>query len=775
MRDLRRTAFGGLLTMASVSACAATYNSLPAPAASYSEKQEYELYLGLAVNGNVLASAVPVKVIAGHYWVAASVLRQSHIPLQTNDALVDVTALPSVKVEYDQPGQMLNLRVPDNWLPEQHIGGTAGQNYQAAISSPGILFNYDAYSLFSSSGTLTTSTYTETRLFGPAGILSNNAVIRQNWSSTGYEQQGYMRYDTLWKYSDSERMISYQAGDVASNALTWSSSVRMGGIRVSRNFSIRPDLVTYPLLNLSGSAAVPSSVDLFINGYKTSSSQINSGPYTLTNVPWISGAGEATVVTTDALGRQVSTSIPFYVSNTLLREGLSDFDFTAGALRNNYGVKNADYGSGAVSGIYRYGLNNWLTLSAHTEDRKGLTNAGIGGDIGVGNLGTLSLSTSASRSEGNGNQFTAGYSYYGNSWGVNYQHIQRSANYDNLSTYGSVTALSRQSDQATLSLSPWGRVLGSFSIGYFDIKAQDNSHTRLMNLSWSRSLLKSSSFSLSVNRDLQENSYASMLQVIIPFDSQSSVQLSGQRSSSGQWGENISVSRSAPAEGGLGWNLAHSVGGANYSQADLTWINRVSTLSGGYYGSRDDHHSWFEATGSVVLMDNSLFFARQINDAFIVVSTSNYPNIAVNYENRKVGVTDKNGHLLIPWATAWYPGKVTLDTLPLPTDTEAVTVEKRIAVREGSGALVDFPVNRFRSATITFVDAQGQPLPVGTPVEEIFSQQHSLVGYDGVAWFSHLTRKNKVTINAGGLRCSVQFELPESTPVPQRIGPVSCH
>ena len=583
-----------------------------------------------------------------------------------------------------------------------------------------------------------------------------------------------MRYDTLWKYSDSEQMISYQAGDVVSNALTWSSSVRMGGLRLSRNFSVRPDLVTYPLLNLSGSAAVPSSVDLFINGYKTSSAQINGGPYTLTNVPWISGAGEATVVTTDALGRQVSTSIPFYVSNTLLREGLSDFDFTLGALRNNYGIKSADYGAGALSAIYRYGVNNWLTLSTHTEDRKGLTNAGIGSDIGVGNLGTLSLSTSASRGDGSGNQLTAGYSYYASSWGVNYQHIRRSADYNNLSTYGSVAALSRQSDQATLSLSPWDRALGSFSIGYFDIKAEDNSHTRLMNLSWSRSLWQSSSLNLSVNRDLQDNSYASMLQIIIPFDSQSSVQLSGQRSSSGQWGENINVSRSAPAEGGLGWNLAHSIGGNNYSQADLTWTNRVSTLSGGYYGSRDDHHSWFEAAGSVVLMDNSLFFARQINDAFIVVSTGNYPNIAVNYENRKVGVTDKNGHLLIPWASAWYPGKVTLDTLPLPTDTEAVTVEKRIAVREGSGALVDFPVNRVRSATLIFVDAQGQPLPVGTPVEEVNSQQRALVGYDGVVWFSHLGRINEVKINAGELRCSIPFELPETTPVPQRIGPVSC-
>ena len=120
-------------------------------------------------------------------------------------------------------------------------------------------------------------------------------------------------------------------------------------------------------------------------------------------------------------------------------------------------------------------------------------------------------------------------------------------------SYGSTATLSRQSDQATLSLSPWGRTLGSFSIGYFDIKAEDNSRTRLLNLSWSRGLWLSSSLSLSVNRDLHEGSYASMLQVIIPFDSQTSVQLSGQRASAGQWGENISVSRSAPAEGGLGW------------------------------------------------------------------------------------------------------------------------------------------------------------------------------------------------------------------------------
>lgn len=773
MRLLAGTATGGLLAIASSTSHAATYDSLPAPMASFSPKLEYVLYLGLSVNGNTLAGTVPVKVSNDRYWVSASVLRQAYIPLPEGETLVDVSQIPSVQFEYDQAGQMLKLKVPDSWLPEQRIDNTGEQNYHRPLSTPGLLFNYDSYSLVSSDNSKTTSTSTETRFFGAAGTFSNFAVIRQNWSSGNAEQQGYIRYDTQWKYSDTERMLSYQAGDVVSDALTWSSSVRLGGLRFSRNFSVRPDLVTYPLLNLSGSAEVPSSVDLFINGYKASSTQINSGPYTLTNVPFISGAGEATVVTTDALGRQVTTSVPFYVSNTLLREGLSDFDFSIGALRNNYGIKNADYGAGAVSAIYRYGVSNWLTLSTHTEDREGLTNAGIGSDISVGTLGTLSLSASASQGEGKGSQLTSGYSYYSGIWGVNYQHIQRSADFDNLSSYRSTSTLSRQSDQATLSFSPWGRVLGSFSLGYFDIQAQDSSRTRLMNLSWSRGLWKNSSVNISVNHDLQANSYSSMLQLIIPFDELGSVQISGQRSSSGEWGQNIAYNRSAPVEGGLGWNIAHSISGDNYSQADLTWVNKLATLSGGYYGSRDDRHGWFEAAGSVVLMDNSLFFARRINDAFIVVSTDGYPDVTVNYENRKVGATDKNGHLLIPWATAWYPGKVTLDTLPLPTDTEVPLVEQRIAVRESSGALVEFPVRRVRSATITLVDGAGQPLALGTPVEETTSHQVSVVGYDGIVWLSHLNRENKLVINADKGQCVVHFELPEQTPVPQRVGPIS--
>lgn len=119
--------------------------------------------------------------------------------------------------------------------------------------------------------------------------------------------------------------------------------------------------------------------------------------------------GEATVVTTDALGRQVSTTLPFYVSNKLLAAGLSDFDISTGALRKNYGLQSDDYGSGAFSGIYRYGLTNSLTTSVHGEAGNDLLLSGAGADFTPWLLGTFSFSASMSqsRNQQNGYQYTS--------------------------------------------------------------------------------------------------------------------------------------------------------------------------------------------------------------------------------------------------------------------------------------------------------------------------------------------------------------------------------
>lgn len=793
------------------------YSSLPEPPRAAPVVSSATYYLSLVVNGQTDNQVVPVVYRNGSYLVESGILSKYHVHLNgQQQGLVDVGALPNVKASYKASAQQLIITMPDDWLPKQDIQSARLLNYTPAQSSNGVLFNYDSYYSDPYHGSRTLATYLEQRLFSSVGILSNTGTWRTSVDdgsdneSAGY-QDGYLRYDTYWRYSDDQRLISYQVGDFVSNSLTWSNSARMGGLRISRNFGVRPDVVTYPLVQYSGTAAVPTSVDLFINGYKASSSNLNSGPFTLTNVPYINGAGEATVVTTDALGRQVSTSVPFYVSNQLLQKGLTDFDFSLGKVRNNYGLDSNDYGDPAFSGIYRLGVTNSLTLSTHAEATKGLQLGGVGADIAVWRLGTLSLAGSQSRADHrvvgtayygtdsltqtltnsaayndfggysiedkrtNGSQYVVGYSYYSTRYSVAVQRSSRTDGYQDITSYSNNSRLSRRADQATFSASPFGASNGTVGIGYFDVEAADESHTRLLNLSYSRSLWGQSSMFLSANKTLGETGYSAQLQFIIPLDFGANLNIGSQRDNQGNYQQQIGASKSVPTDGGVGWDLAYSTGNNAYQQADVTWKTHYATLQGGVYGPKGEYTNWADVSGSVVFIDNDFFISDKINDAFVVVNTENYSGVPVLYENQKIGDTDRRGHLLVPNVSSFYPAKFDIDTLPLPADVIAPDVSKRVSVREGSGVVVDFPVKKVMSATLRLNDASGQPIKLGSLVTEENSHQVAVVGYEGLVYFTNLQVHNMITVQLEDKSsCRLAFDLnPENHSIEQ-VGPLVC-
>ena len=132
----------------------------------------------------------------------------------------------------------------------------------------------------------------------------------------------------------------YRVGDAISGGLAWTRPVRLGGVQVQKNFAARPDLITLPLPALAGSAAVPSSVDVWINAQKLRSVDGVEGRFQVTDVPVVTGGAEAVVVVRDATGREVSTRSAFYVTPNMLRAGLYDFSLEAGAPRIGYGVES---------------------------------------------------------------------------------------------------------------------------------------------------------------------------------------------------------------------------------------------------------------------------------------------------------------------------------------------------------------------------------------------------------------------------------------------------
>lgn len=236
------------------------------------------LMLEPVINGRVGEKVIPIDYRSGHYYAQAADLADLGLTVDTSsEQSVAVDELKDVTVTYDGESQRLFINVPIDWLPEQRLtaSGAEASSETATSENPlGLLFNYDVYASHSSNSNTssTASAYTEQRLMGFFGTFSNSGVYNQRLSGeqSDSDRRRYLRYDTLWHYDDEKRMLKYVAGDAITDSLPWSSAIRFAGVQISRNFSVRPDLITYPLPQFAGQATVPSAVDVYLDSYKTS-------------------------------------------------------------------------------------------------------------------------------------------------------------------------------------------------------------------------------------------------------------------------------------------------------------------------------------------------------------------------------------------------------------------------------------------------------------------------------------------------------------------------
>jgi outer membrane usher protein len=147
----------------------------------------------------------------------------------------------------------------------------------------------------------------------------------------------------------------------------------------------------------------------------------------------------------------------------------------------------------------------------------------------------------------------------------------------------------------------------------------------------------------------------------------------------------------------------------------------------------------------------------------------------VRYENQQVGKTDRNGHLLVPWSSAYYRGKYEIDPLNLPANVRSPNVEQRIAVRRGSGYLLEFPLSQVIAASIVLVDTQQQELPLGSGVVHEQSGTQTVVGWDGLVYLENLQAENRLRVSlAGGKTCQVEFAMDIKQDQVPLIGPLVC-
>ncbi|SDR53757.1 outer membrane usher protein [Rhizobiales bacterium GAS113] len=787
------------------------------PAAQAGEQLQLEVFI----------NDVPTKLIGSFVAVDGQRLgarRQELEDIGVNPgkdtAATDIIALDEIaglSYRYDVPQQRLLITIPDSLRATQVYRATTRPEAPTAVEAGyGAVLNYNLFA--ASSGDFNRSAFAfngvsatfDARAFSPFGTLSQSAIVRSSPASPAGAsgQGGVLRLDTTFAYSDPQTLISYRAGDAITGGLAWTRPVRLGGFQTQRNFGLRADLITLPLASVSGSAAVPSTVDVYINNLKTYSQDLNTGPYQITNIPVITGGGEARIVLRDAAGHETQTTSPFYVSQSLLAPGLFDFSFEAGLPRINYGTTLDAYVRKPVaSGSWRQGVFDWLTLEGHAEAGGGLLNGGAGAVLRTGGFGVASFALAASHFGGStGLQPYASYEARIGPVTFNASSQMTFGNYNDLA---SVTArfqasglkrspsifevlrydiplagapalsplfidakppkmLNRISIGAPLSFDS-----GSLSASYIDLRAASGDRSKILTASYSRPLPFGAYVSATAFTDLgAKRNTGFFVGLSVPIGGSATASTSV---STGKDGTSVIEDVTKPLglePGSVGWRVTGSQGKPAVQSAAASYRSPYGWAEATIGHANHGATATAQVDGAIATMGTGVFLTSRIDDSFAVVEAG-VPNVGVLYENRPIGVTDSNGRLLVPGLRSYQKNKIAIDTRNLPIDADVATTQDVIAPADRAGVRVDFGVRtKVEAAILVLSTADGKPVPAGSH-GEIEGKQEFVVGYDGRAYVKGLAPENSIVVTTERGTCRASFTY-MARPNEQVVLPITC-
>jgi outer membrane usher protein len=744
------------------------------------------LLVDVRINGHSIGKIGEFVKRHGELMVRPSELRD--LGLRIPDSLVvggrDLIAMSDVRGlswNLDEKNMVMDITAGDNLLiPNQvQIEREPASGHREIASGTGMTVNYDALGTFSG-GQAGLSGSADVRAFSPWGVASSTWLGYAGATSNSADGPTAIRLDSTYSFADVNSLRRYSAGDYITSGLSWTRPVRMGGLQVRSDFTMRPDLVTFPLPTIKGSTAVPSTVEVLADGSLSASSRVAAGPFQVSQLPVVSGAGTISMTMTDALGQQVTTTQPFYASTDLLAPGLKTFSAQAGLVRHNWGADSNNYGKPAFAGMYRRGMSPTFTFEASTEGTPGTVQAGAGGVKQIGHLGVINFAGAASGGWGNaGGQITAGAQRIGRTLSLGGSATLATPGYRDVAAMNGDGIVRKQLSGFTgLNLKHFGS-LGAVYAGIDRDPSPrpiagalaEAQHSHVLSANYSFQFHRAT-FYASQFKDFS-NGGGTGLQVgiTIPLGRRDSVSVTGTSNGDMQ----LQAQRSTALVGEWGYNAYLSAGNSNHAFGQVQYKSPVGMFGAGVDESSGTATARVEAQGAVSVTDRAVFPSNTIYDSFAVVDTGSVPHVHVLQENREVGRTNSSGKLLVPDMRAFDVNRLAITATDIPADVTLDTAAREIRPQDRSGVVVKFPVKVSHGALLKLVDDTGRPLELGSVATLHATGAQAPIGYDGEAYVADLGSRNELSVERkDGKHCTVTFGYkPVAGDIPS-IGPLHC-
>jgi len=794
------------------------------------------LQLEVVINGRSTHVIVPAKWTPdGGVAVERGDLADAGVKAPGRGARSDTIDLArsGLTYRYDEPAQKLHFELSDDQrMPKIYDSRGEPPPVPPPTRSWGALMNYTLYSGASSAflhwdpNIQAASLSPDVRIFNPYGELEQSFIVGRTlqYDLFRFRDTSTMRLDSTYTYADYENRTNYVGGDAISGGFEWTRPLRFGGLQLQHNFGLRSDIVTTPLPSLSGSAAAPSSVDVFVKGEKAFTQQVEEGPFRITNLPVSSPDGKAEVVVRDATGRETRSEISLLSGERMMPPGQFDYTLEAGLARRFYALRSDDYDRSPIgTGSFRYGLNERVTLQAHGEGGARLGNGGVGAVAWLNGYGTLAAAVGGSTYQGRfGGQGYASYMFprlFGFSLGLSAQRT--CGGYEDLA---SATAPNRNGVLVSPFLSPgfplvqngygagspigagaasnynvlppraidratpvWGlggnlsaslaQMLRAPQIGalanllsLLDPLAPYNqsNNSRIASVSYTRALPHDGNLFVTVQADFGgtrgRGVFAGATFPLWGNDIHGTfgAQTTGDGTNGrGPVGFNAQVQKSLGGEpGSYGFGVNATQGENPARGGNVSYRSPLGLLRADGLQQGSLANASMQLEGAVAAADWTVVAGPKVDDAFAVVNAG-ASNVTVLRDGSPVGKTNFFGGLLVPSLRSYERNKISIDANSLPPDAIPATTEQLVAPMHRSGVGVDFGVKaRVKSAVLILIDPSGKPIETGSR-GRLESGGAFMVGYDGRVFIREAFEQNELVVDLGDHDCRASFSYAE--------------
>lgn len=716
---------------------------------------------------------------------------------------ISLRSMAGVSFQFRQKELTLDITAAPGLLPTQSVGFENERRHtRGVLPEEGSLFvNYALSAAGGGSGS------TGPGFSGEAGWRYGEYLFLSNGSTVQSADmtRKFVRLMSSVTHDDREELQRTVVGDFFTPSRDFSNGINLGGVSISKLYGLNPYLIQFPMQSVSGNVALPTDLEIYIDGQRVRTEALKPGQFELRDILAYGGAHNVQLVLRDAFGRVQQLDYSFYFSDQPLRQGLHEYSYNLGAIRRDYGQQSNHYGPPAFTMFHRYGVTDAVTLGLRAEGTKELLSAGPLATVVLGSAGVASVAIAGSSVAGHHGAATlAAYNYQARAWTAGlslrrdwreYATLGDPPVITNRKLEGNVSASYLMGNRGTLSLSHSffatrdGMVASAPALGQpFSVSLLEN--RRQTTLSYSVPLISGWAALTASASHIKDKSTGSRNELFVGInvflDKDYSAAASYRGDKNGH-SESVQLTKLQPIGEGLGFTVAadRTAGPTNDSLKSSVQYNAPSAIFRADLGRTRDQQGKavddyrVSAAGGVGYVDGAFAFGRPITGSFGIVKVGELPGVGVLVNGQPIGQTNPEGKVFVPTLTPFYDNEITIAPETVPIDYSLPSASKTVSPSYRSGVVVNFAVTKLQafSGKLKVMRPTGiQPVEfheisakVGEKMEEFQT------GHGGEFYIENLKPGSyAATVQLEGMPCAFDLVIPRSGETFVNLGEVVC-